>query len=191
MAIKKTDVSAESFLFSTRALTQILDVSKQRISQLLKEGLPKAGPDSWDIREVVPWLIDKANDQNATAVSEELAEARRRLCDSQRHRIDLELAERRAELLDAEDVRQLVSELALIVSVSLDSLAGRLGGELAGISDVVTIERTLMTEARAIRAAIAQRADALGDVWRLREARGAAAGVDGGPVGGFQPYPSA
>ncbi len=76
---------------------------------------------------------------------------------AQRKKVELDTQEKRGELVLFDQARQTFMAAMTIVATQLDGLAGRVAGELAGISDPAVIRKKLFDETRRIRSAAADK----------------------------------
>lgn len=148
-----------------RFLAEIFGVSEKTIRNWVADGMPQAGHGKYDLRACVQWKVD----QVATASIDDEAEgatdsARRELYIAQRHKIELEIAERRGELLPAALVDQTLASVASVATSQIDALGPRLAGELADMDDPAAIQARLFTEGRQVRAAIAEQIRQMAEV---------------------------
>jgi hypothetical protein len=96
----------------------------------------------------------------------------------------LDAMERERRLIKRDEVEEIMTSAMVIASTQMDGLGGRLAQQLAGESDPAVIRQTILDESRRIRATIAEELERLGDFAGDGGGDAAAAGEDGGPVGG-------
>lgn len=88
---------------------------------------------------------------------------RDRLAKAQAIKVELANAQRRGELIFADQVAEALSTLAADLSARHDALPGRLANELAGLTDPAVIRSRLLDELRAVRGAFADASAKLAD----------------------------
>lgn len=142
-------------LVDAETLAQVLGVSASMIYKLnSKHGMPKEARKHFDLPTCVQWFVNyKAEQQDDSA---EGKDTRTALAMAQKERIDLDIAERKSQLLDRETVGGVVREMASIFSSGLEALSPRLASDLAGIEDQLTIQEKLDDECRSIRVTVAE-----------------------------------
>jgi hypothetical protein len=107
----------------------------------------------YDLKEVIKaWAKYHADGRSAGDAAEE----KKLLTIAQRKRIELDMAERKRELIPLPDAQAAFNESMIIVASQLDALPGRAAGELAGMNDPAMIRAWLFEETRRIRNAAAQ-----------------------------------
>lgn len=99
------------------------------------------------VRDLLRWLAGR----DAQPGSE-----RERLAKEQADRVALDNAKKRGELIYAWQVADVLNTMAATLSAQLDSLPGRVAGELAGMTDAADIRALLLRETRAIRSSMAE-----------------------------------
>lgn len=161
-------------LVKSAEMAEILDVTPQRIGQLVKKGMPKFSRGQYDAAACVQWYIERLRAVGSDD-PEKLKLERLKLYQSQRVKTDLENARTRREVIDADEVAIALNELAAIYASQLDAIGGRLANELSGMTDPGIILDKLTDEARAIRAAVANKIDALANTLDKRDDSKAAA----------------
>lgn len=113
----------------------------------------------------------------------DLTEARRLLCIAQEAKVQLDIRERERELVSLQEAQAVFDRAMVTIGSLLDGLAGRMAGELAGISDPAEIRDALFIETRRIRDAAAQQLTAWATGGKGGKAPGPSTPEDGGPVG--------
>ncbi len=145
-----------SYLVSEAELANTFGVTDRTIRNWVVAGLPRAASGLYDLRQAVPWKIAQAARK---ATKDEAAdptdEARRELYVAQRERIELEIAQRRAELLPAPFVERMLRTVEEIAARQIGNLADRCTATLAALDDPAAIQAFLFTEGRATRRQIA------------------------------------
>lgn len=144
---------------------------------------------AWRAANIVPRTnLRRSALPEAVNVGEQTARLRR----AQADREELEIAERRGELIPAEEVKQAVLLAAGVYASQLDALPGRLANELAALNDPALILDRLRAECNRVRAATASALDELAD--RLASSvvndGEAPAAPHTGPMGGSDTQPA-
>lgn len=134
---------------TTSDLAFLLGITPRRIAQLVREGMPKERRDTYKLTETVQWYTLQLKGGRADARNVE--EQRRELLYEQTVKTRLENDTNRKRLIPAELVAGVHNRMAAELSASLDALASRLAGNLAGISDISEVKTLLFTETRRIR----------------------------------------
>lgn len=134
-------------------LARIFGVSRRWIYKLKDKGLPQNGR-FYDVATCVQWelarITEKGDDEPA-----DIMEARRHLYIAQTKKTELETARLRGSLVNLEEARSLLQQIAGIVASQLDAVGPRLAAQVAGEEDQKTIQLMLFEEHRAIRESIA------------------------------------
>lgn len=97
-------------------------------------------------------------------VQSEVVDSKSRLMSAQARNAEMDADRKAGQLLDVNDVQSVVNETMTIIAGGLDSLGGRLAGELAGDTDPAIIRQKLLNETRRIRSAAADRLASLGAI---------------------------
>lgn len=140
-------------------LAEVFGITQQQVRNLVKNGMPQAGPGLYDSRVCFPWRVNQLLENVASTGGDSPRDA---LAIAQRAKIELETAQLRGTLLPRDLVNRAMNQVAALVASQLDGLAPRLAGELADMSDPQQIQATLLREARSVRGAIAQAMRELG-----------------------------
>ena len=140
---------------SRKALLHLFEISETHFQKLKAAGVFTAlDRGTYDLKEAIAgWLAYNC----AGSVNTDLTEERRLLTIAQRRRLELELEERKRELVPLADVGQTFNATMVLIGAQLDGLAGRMAGELAGISDPAEVRALLFDECRRIRHAAADK----------------------------------
>lgn len=123
-------------------LAEVLGISLPTVGQWVKEGLPAVSRGgngrAWefDLAECVAW-VRKRDVARATEVSDTstMAEAELRHRRAQAAIQEIELAERRRQVVRVEDVSTMVADLVTSIRQRLRSTGGRLAPKLVGVED--------------------------------------------------------
>ncbi len=144
-------------------LCELLGISRTRITQMVKEGMPKQARGKYDLKACVQWYLDKR--LTGGSKTADLNDARKKLYESQREKTDLETARIRRQLIPAEEVAHAIHELTSIYAAQLEGVGGRLAGELAGITEEGRILERLTDETRLIRGNVADLVQTFADTY--------------------------
>ena len=184
-------------IVSASQFADILGVAKQRISELIKQGLPttpgeRGKASAIDTALAIQWIRDRDRDKYMTPDDgESEAEA-----DLRKLRADADFAEHRAalaanEVVPASAVDALLDRSMTMVAAQLDGMAGRVAAAVAAESDPAICRQIVFDEARRIRAALAAEFERAAPVAANVEGDQSAAAEDAGPVGGPVPRTAA
>jgi hypothetical protein len=107
----------------------------------------------YDLKDVIKaWAKYHADGRSAGDAAEE----KKLLTIAQRKRIELDMEERKRQLVPLAEAQAAFNESMIIVASQLDALPGRGAGELAGMTDPAVIRSWLFNETRRIRHAAAK-----------------------------------
>jgi len=134
-------------------LGEVLGIGHSMIGKLREEGMPQVRRGVYDLRECVLYSLDKFRSAKPGDKSEQTTRAQLNV--AQREKVLLENARTRGELLPVEAVRQLLQQVAVIVSSRLEGLPSRGGDDLADMTTSDEVRAWLRTECRALRTHIA------------------------------------
>ena len=161
-----------SRLLNQTELAEILDVSKATITMWAREyGMPVAvkgkrgQTNGYELAAIFRWYgswqVDKVLAKGATNSDGQIIDGKQEEARLKKHQADkaeVEAQKAREEVLLIEDVKDILSEIAVTFGSQLDALGGRLANELAAIDEPAEIRQRLFAEGRRIRE---QTADAL------------------------------
>ena len=147
-----------STIVNREQLTEVLGLSKSRITQLVREGMPKIALGKFDGARCCRWYIDFKT--RPAKDSTDVLEARQRLYDAQLVKTKLETGRQRDELIPADEVLRDMHQLQAIVDAELEPLPATLAQELARLTDPAAVQNCIMSGANRARTRIA---DALED----------------------------
>lgn len=177
--------------YPAKTLGKLFNLTERRIQQLAKEGvLPKAERGKYDLiectRAYIKYLQDRAFGKDAAPTDYHSEKAR-----DVKYQADLremELAERRGQLIPLDAVTEEILEVSSIFASQIESISGRLANDLARCDDPAVVHETLFSEMRRIRVATAERLqrharDLQDTADSIKDSRRAVA-EDGRPVGG-------
>lgn len=132
-------------------LAQVCGFSTRHGSRLVKAGVFKpVSRGRYDLAASVRAYIQYQADGAETG---DIATERKRLVRAQANHEELKVSQLTGRLTPIEEVRAAFSEAMVIVATQLDGLAGRMAGDLAGITNPAEIRKRLLDETRRIRSA--------------------------------------
>ena len=145
-------------------LADFFGVAKTTVDDWIRRGCPaleksKGKGSSWRFSsaQVSSWLLDEARESGIRDTAAiDFDEAKRRKTAADAALAELSLKERRGELVDAEEIRQVGQEAFLLVRQGLESIPQQLAPRFAVMTDPKRIEKLL-------RDAISERLHALSD----------------------------
>jgi hypothetical protein len=154
-------MSDSPLIVSTETLAKLLRISARHVRRLASDSvLPLAGSSpraGFDLTICVPKYLAHLEGE----ASGSLSEARRKLVEAQRRDLENRMRRREGETIDRPDVQRVFLASMTSVGSQLDGLAGRLCGELAGLSDPAAVREVLFRECRRIRNAAAAELEAI------------------------------
>lgn len=112
-----------------------------------------------------------------------IAQSRQALVDVQRRALELKTRKAERELVPAEEIAQGFEAVMVALGAALDGLAGRLAGELVGMTDVAGIRKRIFDETRRLRNTAADSLEALAGNPPRRQRAVRTTTQDGGRVG--------
>lgn len=144
-------------LLNQKQLAIVLGVSGSSIREFVHDGMPPPKGRNYDATACVKWRIDYlvSRAANGPKAKGSAPLARQGLIESQKARLDLEIAKLREEVMDRQLHTRIIQEIASMLASRLDGLGPRLAGELAGSDDPAFIQQRLFDEHRSIRATLA------------------------------------
>jgi phage terminase Nu1 subunit (DNA packaging protein) len=158
MSLRARDL--KTFVCGAEEIGLLLGVSERQVRNYAKEGMPQVARGKFDSIACVRWKIAQIAEESTPTGD---LSPRDELAIAQRRKVELETAQLRATLLPRDLVTRAMNQVAALVAAQLDSLAPRLAGELADMSDPAEIQAALLREARTTRASIAQAMRELGE----------------------------
>lgn len=169
-------MSDNRLIVSTETLGKLLRISDRHVRRLHREGVfPRAGSgprDGFDALVCVPKFLAHAEAEEAGSLSE----ARRKLVEVQRRDLENRMRRREGETVDRSEVQRVFLAAMTAIGGQLDGLAGRVCGELAGMTEPAAVREVLFRECRRIRNAAA------GELETLAGAAGGSEGTEGTPT---------
>lgn len=150
-------------LVNVPTFADILGVTQYTVKTYIAQGMPAGSSTGsgkkreFDSGLAIQWLIDQKVAEVAPTDDEQESadEADRRRKIANASLIELELAQKRGDLIPMAVAENVIDRAFGLVATQLDGLAGRLAAELAAVSDAAVIRQVLFDETRRIRAAAA------------------------------------
>lgn len=130
---------------SGTVLARWLGVSVASLPNFEARGMPREPRKRYKIADCIQWYIHDKLGSN----SRDIQEARKKLYDAQERKAQLEIAQIRGQLVDAEEVVQSHMLMATLFSSQLRSLGQRVAGLLQG-KTALEIRTTIDDECRSI-----------------------------------------
>jgi phage terminase Nu1 subunit (DNA packaging protein) len=127
------------------AIAKACNLTVQRVHQLVKLGMPKQARGEYQIGPCMAWYIKYLQKElerrgpAGTAASAGLQVEREGLTAAQRQRVELDVALRRGELADREDVRRQWSTLVSNAQKRLRAIPASVGPQLTNMADPAAI----------------------------------------------------
>jgi len=182
----------QRFLASRDELATILGLAPVTVNKLANEGMPRAAHGTYDVAACVQWYVAtwRARVDEAKAGGGDTSE-RKRYDAARADRAEMELRERRGELMPMAAVRRLITDVAELLTSALDGLPARLAAELAVLEEPVAVQDRLEGECHELRTIIGAAIRDYAAPARRRRNGGAAAAPDGRPVGRRKKTPPA
>jgi len=112
-------------IVSLQEVSNWLGLTKQRVLQLTKEGLPKRGANQYPLFEVVRWFLDRKLEEIMNLKSDSYTEARQRLLEARATKAELDVQERNASHLDAGEVENRCFIIAQKIKDHLQGMPGK------------------------------------------------------------------
>lgn len=130
-------------LINTLELCRILagqgnqPLTKPRITQLEKEGMPRAGRDQWDAVQCMYWYLGTLRrhvrsrmSENQDGSSSSVEQERKRLLRFQGDRAEVEAAKARGEAMSVSDHERIIADFGQEVAVRVRAVGPRIAGDL-------------------------------------------------------------
>lgn len=136
-------------------IAKLLGVTERRLNQLVKEGIAiRVARGRYDLTKTVKNYIANLKAQ-APERGTERYDDQAALLKTRRAMAEIELGERRGDLLARETVEAIVVETLVLMTQRLEGLGGRLAMDLAGETNPAKIRRLISDEVSATRQGIA------------------------------------
>lgn len=180
-SIERIEVNAEE-------LAGLLQVEPRTVYRFAKaEGMPRAGRGRYPLAVCIRWYFDRISGQHSAQAVDPVKEDRRRLYRAQAAKAELENRMRRGELVEIDAMDAAYMAFAGAVGSQLEALAHKVAARLAALTDPREIARVLQDECRVIRNSAAAAARDIASDLQSGDDDRAAAGSDGGRLGGGEP----
>lgn len=130
-------------------------LSEMRITQLVRDGMPKEARGQYDPVRCMYWyigslrtVVSRRETQNTDGTSSNLTTERKRLITAQAERTELELAKTRGELITTTECERLLSEIVLETRARLLAVPARAARQLVGEKSMVMAQAKVEKEIR-------------------------------------------
>ena len=149
-------------------LTAALNITKERIGQLVKEGMPKEARGKYDLGKCMLWYIrylQAALKRRSGASGEDgRTEQRERLLllSAERELKELELGRERGEFIALPDFEKMLTDLVVTTKARILAVSQRVSAQLVGL-DRPSIEAELNRELKTALSYLAQSANGHGN----------------------------
>ncbi len=144
----------DKWIVGTNELCEVLDVTRRRLTDYVKEGMPKLGRGKFDLPSVIRWRITRA--ENVANAQVKHFNEKQELQQTNVEIRKIELAQMRGELIDQNLVAPFINELGSLVATQFDSIGQRCCNELIGVTDADVIQEKINNECRSARETIAE-----------------------------------
>ena len=134
-------------------LARIFGVSRKWVYQLEQKGMPRAGR-LFDVADCVQWYLNELKGVETEIEPEDLTKARLALYNAQTEKTRLENERLRGQLVDIDEARTVLYEVASVVATQHEGLAPRITALILGETDVKRAHSILFEEFRQVREAI-------------------------------------
>jgi hypothetical protein len=136
-----------------KTLVELLGISASHFNTLRLAGVfTQNAAGKYDLKHVIAgWAQYHADGRSGS----DMAEEKKRLVIAQRKKIEQDMEERSRELVPLNDAQNAFNETMVLIGAQLDGLAGRVAGEVAGLTDPAEVRGLLFEETRRIRHAAA------------------------------------
>ncbi len=135
--------------YSTEIIAHVFGVTKSRIRQLSKEGMPKAGRNRYPLIACVQWYIgfwkNKA-DYSDTVINKH----QRRLVQAKADKAEMEVKVMRGELVHANQVKNDALKIGTMVRTSLEGIGNKVAPILADMNTAPEVASVINKEVNAI-----------------------------------------
>jgi phage terminase Nu1 subunit (DNA packaging protein) len=134
---------------SAKVLASLFGITRQRIHQLVKEGMPKENRGSYDLLKCIRWYVrflTAAIEKKEIPVGDVYVGEREERIRNIRADADLkelDLAQKRSQLVAIQDAERVFADLRLTTTAHLMAIPPRLAPELVGETSRVMIQAKL------------------------------------------------
>jgi len=118
----------QKFVVGTQEIMIIVGLSKQRITQLVAEGMPKQGVNQFYLPDSIQWLIGSKVERQQENL--DITQQRTQLFKAQTEKHEIDNRIRKGELIEIEDFQRIVFDLANLVSQQIDAVEPRISKAL-------------------------------------------------------------
>ena len=143
---------------TTKELAELFDVTPKYVSQLvLNHGMPKAAKNKFNFYKCVKWRFDfneKSFEDRSQKIREENTKSRLERANAELKELDL--AEKRGELVQATAMENAWLNEIAVIDAELEGLAIKAAPNLLGIKSVKKMKDKLIIEINKIRTKIAK-----------------------------------
>jgi phage terminase Nu1 subunit (DNA packaging protein) len=139
-------------IVTRQTLSECLNISTNRVSQLVRDGMPRERRGKYDLAQCVRWYLGfklKSGPHSTANVNE----ARKKLYEAQVEKTELETSRIKRETIPADEHMIDMNQLAVMFTSGLDALTGRLSSVLPG--DQAANAELILKETNAIRESVA------------------------------------
>lgn len=166
---KKAKSEAPARILNAEGLAEFLKLTKQRVHQLVQEGLPRELRGKYDLDRAARWYIrylQAAIEKKAIPlegqelVSEQRERVRKMKLDADLK--EIQLARERSQLVAIDDVEKEMADLVLTTKARIMAVAPRLAPELLGETSRVMVQARIE---KALKESLSQLASKGGVEW--------------------------
>lgn len=147
------------FLVGVDVVAEVLGISERSVFRMRKQGMPCRGRGKYWLPDVCWWAFERAKQEPAQPHEPTPYDL---LHIAQREKCELEIQQKRASLMPADLVRDVLGQMVEIIGTELEALAD-VAGDIAPLTDPTQVQALLFTRSRAARRSIASRLLALAD----------------------------
>lgn len=166
----------------TEEIANLLNLSKRRVQQLAKHGMPRTGRGQYPVRGCVLWYLDFSKAGPGEGKSQE--EQRTELLYEQTIKTRMENEINKSNLFHADEVEASFQTAETLLGSILDAFAPRMANMLAAEHDPSVLKSVLFEECREVRRAYASALKKVGEYMEDSSGdSGAAPTKDSKPVG--------
>lgn len=148
-------------LVNKQDLSEILGKAENTLTRWQKNGMPikvtghRGQSNQYDTEDVIEWMMTQRVQQvivGPDGESYDLKTEEARLKKHQADKAEIDAGIARGKVIDADDVQDILNEVAVIYRSQLDSLGGRLADEFASLTDPAELKQRLFEEGRRVGA---------------------------------------